>query len=400
MRVAILDDDPHLLETVSGAMVQSGFTCKTYRLSREFLQDLKRESFDLLLVDWLLPDVPGIDVIKTVRNQMNSEMPILLVTARDAERDVIEALEAGADDFMVKSSRIGELVARSKALLRRTRSKPEVERVFELGPFKLDTRTHDAWRDGVHIELTQKEFNLALILLKNIGKAAVARTYPRDRLGPGNRSSVQNHGYPYLAGQNQSSICVQSRDFCSRRSIVTAIDSNISAMRIFRLHDSALTARLQHTGRALRWSVGAIACVLGLPAHAQSPADEYVEYVVVKGDTLSGIGKRFLENAADWQKISEINHSGKPTRLHIGSTLKIPKELLKSQPGTATVSLVSGGAQINGQGAQVGQQVTEAALLNTGADGVLEIKLGDGSTLKLTPGSRVRLDPTSQISSR
>jgi DNA-binding response OmpR family regulator len=170
MRVAILDDDPHLLESVSSAMVQAGFTCKTYRLARELLQDLKRESFDLLLVDWLLPDVPGIDVIKTVRNQLNSDMPILLVTARDAERDVIEALEAGADDYMVKSSRNGELVARAKALLRRTRSKPEVERVFELGPFKLDTRTHDAWRDDVHIELTQKEFNLALILLKNIGK--------------------------------------------------------------------------------------------------------------------------------------------------------------------------------------------------------------------------------------
>ncbi len=170
MRVAILDDDLHLLESVSSAMVQAGFTCKTYRLARELLQDLKRESFDLLLVDWLLPDVPGIEVIRTVRKQLNSDMPILLVTARDAERDVIEALEAGADDYMVKSSRNGELVARAKALLRRTRSKPEVERVFELGPFKLDTRTHDAWRDSVHIELTQKEFNLALILLKNIGK--------------------------------------------------------------------------------------------------------------------------------------------------------------------------------------------------------------------------------------
>jgi two-component system, OmpR family, response regulator RegX3 len=170
MRVAILDDDQQVLDSVSLAMGQAGFTCKTYRLSREFLLDLKRESFDLLLVDWLLPDVAGIEVIKTIRSQMHNEMPILLVTARDAERDVIEALEAGADDFMVKSTRSGELVARAKALLRRTRKKPEVERVFELGPFKLDTRTHDAWRDGAHIELTQKEFNLALILLKNVGK--------------------------------------------------------------------------------------------------------------------------------------------------------------------------------------------------------------------------------------
>lgn len=170
MRVAVLDDDPHVLESVSTAMNNAGFTCKTYRLSRELMQDLKRESFDLLMVDWLLPDLPGIEVIKAVRNQLNSDMPILLVTARDAERDVIEALDAGADDYMVKSSRTGELVARVRALLRRTRNKPEVERVFELGPFKLDTRTNDAWRAGKHIELTQKEFNLAMLLLKNIGK--------------------------------------------------------------------------------------------------------------------------------------------------------------------------------------------------------------------------------------
>lgn len=170
MRVAILDDDPQVLESVSSAMTHAGFTCKTYRLSKDLLLELKRESFDLLMVDWLLPDLPGIEVIKTVRNQLNSDMPILLVTARDAERDVIEALDAGADDFMVKSSRTGELVARARALLRRTRAKPEVERIFELGPFKLDTRTHDAWRNGNHVELTQKEFNLALILLRNIGK--------------------------------------------------------------------------------------------------------------------------------------------------------------------------------------------------------------------------------------
>lgn len=170
MRVALLDDDPHVLESVSTAMANAGFTCKTYRLSRELMQDLKRESFDLLMVDWLLPDLPGIEVIKAVRSQLNSDMPILLVTARDAERDVIEALDAGADDYMVKSSRTGELVARVRALLRRTRNKPEVERVFELGPFRMDTRTNDAWRSGRHIELTQKEFNLALLLLKNIGK--------------------------------------------------------------------------------------------------------------------------------------------------------------------------------------------------------------------------------------
>ena len=163
-------------------------------------------------------------------------------------------------------------------------------------------------------------------------------------------------------------------------------------MRKFRLHDFVLTAPLQKSGKISVWSAGLLSCVLGFPAHAQSSADESIEYLVVKGDTLLGIGHRLLENPADWRRIAELRYSNKQTRLPIGLKLIIPKELLKSKPGKASVSLVSGGAQVNGQGAQVGQQVDEAALLSTAADGILEIKLGDGSTLKLTPGSRLRLE--------
>lgn len=163
-------------------------------------------------------------------------------------------------------------------------------------------------------------------------------------------------------------------------------------MRKTRLLDFALTARLQEPGKTLAWSLGLFACLQGCPAFAQGSTPDNIEYVVVKGDTLLGIGQRLLEIPADWQRIAELNDAGNQKHLRIGSTLRIPKELLRSQPGSATVSLVSGGAQVNGQNATVGQTLSEAALLNTAADGVLEIKLGDGSTLKLTPGSRVRLD--------
>jgi DNA-binding response OmpR family regulator len=170
MRVAILDDDPHTLETVGTALTNAGFSCRSYRLSKDLLLEIKRESFDLLVIDWLLPDVPGLEVVRQVRAQHGFDLPILLLTARDSERDVIEALDSGADDYVVKSSRTGELLARVRALMRRKGAPVEAERTFELGPFKLDLRTHDAWRGGEHVELTQKEFHLALLLLRNVGK--------------------------------------------------------------------------------------------------------------------------------------------------------------------------------------------------------------------------------------
>lgn len=159
-----------MLESAGGALRDAGFTCHSYRLSKDLLFDLKRESFDLLMVDWLMPDIPGIDVVRTIRSQMGQVLPILFVTARDAERDVIEALEAGADDYMVKPVRTGELVARARALLRRALPQPEADRVFELEPFRLDLRTQEVWRNGAPIELTQKEFQLAVLFLRNVGK--------------------------------------------------------------------------------------------------------------------------------------------------------------------------------------------------------------------------------------
>ena len=170
MRVALLDDDEHHLGATASTLTEAGFSCHAYSLSKDLLFDLKRESFDLLVVDWLMPDVSGIEVLKQVRSQTGMTPPVLFITSRDSERDVIEALEAGADDYMVKPVRSGELIARVKALLRRALPQPEADRVFEFGPFRLDTRTLEAWRDNQAVELTQKEFQLALLLLRNIGR--------------------------------------------------------------------------------------------------------------------------------------------------------------------------------------------------------------------------------------
>jgi DNA-binding response OmpR family regulator len=99
-----------------------------------------------------------------------TNVPVLFLTARDAEHDVIEALEAGADDFLVKPARLGELQARLRALARRLTRRTPIADSFEHDRFRFDLKLQQAWSDGSAVDLTQKEFLLAILLLRNLGK--------------------------------------------------------------------------------------------------------------------------------------------------------------------------------------------------------------------------------------
>lgn len=127
---------------------------------------------------------------------------------------------------------------------------------------------------------------------------------------------------------------------------------------------------------------------------AATEPDEFLLYRLTERDTLIGIGQALLEQPSDWKKVAELNGiTAKRMRfLRTGETLRIPRVLLKSQPAQARVTLASGSTMANGKPATVGELISEAAVLNTGADGILEIQLGDGSTLRLAPNSRMRLE--------
>jgi DNA-binding response OmpR family regulator len=182
MRIAALDDDPNQLAALALVLKEAGFSFKPYSTAREFLTDIRRESFDAVLLDWVLGDSNGIEVVKSIRGIPElARLPVLFMTVKDDERDVVDALTAGADDFLNKPFRGAELIARIKAVTRRLAPVNEETKVFETDRFKFDLRQQQCWNDGVAVELTQKEFNLAIVLLQNIGKA-LSRGYLLERV--------------------------------------------------------------------------------------------------------------------------------------------------------------------------------------------------------------------------
>lgn len=149
-----------------------GHHCHIFATGRDFMRAIQRDSFDLLILDWLLPDISGIEVLGSVRQRLDWHIPVLFVTRMDSEDDIVRALEQGADDYMTKPVQQRVLLARLHALDRRSGSGANDSRqpVLELPPFRLVPAEHRIERDGEPVELTQKEYELALFLFRNEGR--------------------------------------------------------------------------------------------------------------------------------------------------------------------------------------------------------------------------------------
>ena len=169
MRIAVLDDDRLLLEMMERVIQEMGNTCQLYETGQACLQDLRRETFDMLIVDWELPDTNGPDVIRWARQHLDASLPILFITHRSEERDIVEGLQCGADDFMTKPVRVAELKARMHALLRR--AYPEcTDDVQTFGPYTFTRSSLSVTFGGKEVVLTYREFALALLLFQNAGR--------------------------------------------------------------------------------------------------------------------------------------------------------------------------------------------------------------------------------------
>ena len=169
MRIAVLEDDPVQQKNISDILTKADLESRIYGTGKEFTFALRRESFDAIVLDWTVPDTTGIELLKSIRTG-GMRTPVLFATVRDAEEDVVEALQAGADDYMVKPLRSAELVARLTALVRRAQPPTSEERFLDYDRFKFDLRTQALTSGNEPIDMTQKEFHLALLLFRNIGR--------------------------------------------------------------------------------------------------------------------------------------------------------------------------------------------------------------------------------------
>jgi DNA-binding response OmpR family regulator len=169
MRIAIVEDDPSQADLVRVWLIGAGHSCHVFARGREFMRVMARDSFDLLLLDWELPDVNGDAILAWVRSNIRDAIPVLFATARDSEADIVKALRAGADDYLVKPLRKQELLARVDALGRRAHPQPRTAAVIRLAEFEIDLDRRVVQRHGAPVDLTQKDFDLAVFMFRNVG---------------------------------------------------------------------------------------------------------------------------------------------------------------------------------------------------------------------------------------
>lgn len=172
MRIAALDDDPLQLEFIGQALQAQDHSCHTFTTGTALMDALRREpaAFDLLIVDWELPDISGPEVVRWARQQLGAPLPILFITHRQEERDIVQGLECGADDFMAKPVGRNELNARVSSLLRRAYPHYGGDKALEFGPYRFLPDTRGLEINGLPVELRHREYELALYLFQNQGR--------------------------------------------------------------------------------------------------------------------------------------------------------------------------------------------------------------------------------------
>ena len=169
MRIALLEDEHEQAQNIRWMLSERGHQCDTFASGQEFLGAVLHSSYDLMILDWQIPDMPGIEVLRNVRAQLEWPMPAIFLTQRDTEEDIVSALDAGADDYLAKPAREAELVARINALARR--SNPDNDQaVLVFGPFHINTRQRSIHLHGQPLNLTDKDFDLTLFLFRNQGR--------------------------------------------------------------------------------------------------------------------------------------------------------------------------------------------------------------------------------------
>jgi two-component system OmpR family response regulator len=217
-RILVVDDEPSIVDAVATALRYEGFAVDEARTGREALAAVAADEPDLIVLDWMLPDIEGIEVGRRLRAQ-GVRSAVLFLTAKDATENKVEALRAGGDDYVTKPFSLAEIVARIQAILRRSAGDLPGD-VLRVGDLMLDESRHEVFRGKTQVELTATEFALLRFfmlnprrvltkgqILQNVwhydfgGNANVVETYVSylrkklDSLGPPLIKTVRQAGY-------------------------------------------------------------------------------------------------------------------------------------------------------------------------------------------------------------
>jgi two-component system OmpR family response regulator len=193
-RILVVDDEPSITDAVATALRYEGYDVEEAANGRDALAAVARAEPDLVVLDWMLPDIPGIEVGKRMRER-GFKTAILFLTAKDAIEDKVEALRAGGDDYVTKPFSLAEIVARIQAVLRRTNSELPGD-VLRFADVTLDETRHEVFRGETPIELTATEFNLLRFFMLNprrvLSKAQILQNVWHYDFG-GSRNVVETY---------------------------------------------------------------------------------------------------------------------------------------------------------------------------------------------------------------
>lgn len=169
MHIALLEDDQDQSVLMQALLEDAGHKCVVFSSGKDMTMALLHESYDLLILDWLVPDMNGLEVLNWVRESLDWRIPVLFITQKDEEEDVVQALQGGADDYMSKPVKRAEMLARIGSISSRTQQ-TNTEDELEFTPYTLQRSSKTVKLNGETIDITRKEFELTLFLFKNSGR--------------------------------------------------------------------------------------------------------------------------------------------------------------------------------------------------------------------------------------
>jgi two-component system KDP operon response regulator KdpE len=188
-RVLVVDDEPQIRRFLRTSLDAHGYEIVEAEDGQSAIKRMTVEKPDVLVLDLGLPDMEGLDVIKRVREW--SDVPIIVLTARNREADKIEALDRGADDYLTKPFGMGELMARIRAALRHRVQSKGAQPVFKLGTIVVDLVKRLVTRDGDEVKLSPREYDLLRVLVQNAGRVVTHQQILKEVWGPAHVEDTQ-----------------------------------------------------------------------------------------------------------------------------------------------------------------------------------------------------------------